>query len=163
MGGGAASSMSPVLYEAVIIPTCEGVGVMGGGLLFAASFRLRFGVEGRSGVAKSGVGCAVATLERSPDFRVLLALFSELFLILTGLPVELTGRLTAFTGARKEATLVERLKDMLLMKRKIRFGARVTLLYHWIVDVSMTAFPGAVRPGTMVRLAHIHMRRLGRM
>lgn len=100
-GGGVASSISPVLYDAVMIPTWVGVGVLGGGGLFAEVFFLRrLGVEGRSGVADSASVWAVAVLGMSLDFRAsiprtaLVPLVAELFLIFPGLLFELVGRLT---------------------------------------------------------------------
>jgi len=50
-GGGVASSISPVEYDAVISPIADGVGVMDGGSESARSSRLRFrcGVLGGGG------------------------------------------------------------------------------------------------------------------
>lgn len=110
--------MSPVLYAVVMIPTWVGVGVIGGGgLLAEASFLLRFGVEGRSGVAKSVLGWAAALFERSVDFRAFglftafVILLSELFLI--PLMILLVGGCATFVAGRTAATLDERLRDML--------------------------------------------------
>lgn len=100
-GGGVASSISPVLYEAVMIPIWVGVGVLGGGGLFADAFFLRrFGVEGRSGVADSASVWAVAVWGMPLDSRAsipctaLVPLLAELFMIFLGLLIELVGSLT---------------------------------------------------------------------
>lgn len=121
------SSISPVLYEVVMMPTWVGVGVIGGGgLLAEASFLLRFGVEGRSGVVESALGWAAAVLEVSVDLGgfgpcpAFLILLSELFLILLELLLELVGSWTTFVAGRTAATLDERLKDMLRIKRGSR-------------------------------------------
>ena len=108
-------------------PTWVGVGVMGGGLPIETSFRLRFGVEGRSGAVESVGGCSVAWLDMTLEFCALLlrttfvTLLSKLFLPFLGLLIELVGSFSTFGGGRIPATLDERLKDMLRIRRKCRW------------------------------------------
>lgn len=109
------------------MPTWVGVGVIGGGgLLAEASFLLRFGVEGRSGAVESALGWAAAVVEASVDLGAFgpctdfLILLSELFLILLELLLEIVGSWTTFVAGRTAATLDERLKDMLRIKRGSR-------------------------------------------
>ena len=99
----------------------------GGGLPVEAFVFLRFGVEGRSGVAKSEAGCTVAASALAFDFRAFLTFVPELLLAFFGLLVEPIGRLRTVVGACAAATLVDRLRDMLRARRKARLQATASV------------------------------------